>query len=209
MTMGKATWDLQKHIDELHEWESSHNIYQGFTPFQPKQSLSQGVPMDVDRKKSTMVRTQNLPKLTPQLHEELRKKGACFWCRKPGHMSHECPGPDSTPIATSSSKTTSSKGKNHKEVIEEVDDEGIEGSDEEQLKKQEKKKARKTKVTPSVASSSRTPVTRWTLFPFFSHFPSISFLSYSTFTLTWTVCYCIVVCRPYSGLTRFLSLLLH
>ena len=76
--MGKATWDLQKHIDELHEWESSHNIYQGFTPFQPKHSLSQGVPMDVDKKKSTTVRTQNLPKLTPQLHDELRKKGVCF-----------------------------------------------------------------------------------------------------------------------------------
>jgi len=44
MTMGKATWDLQKHIDELREWETSHNTYQGFTPFQPKHSLSQGVP---------------------------------------------------------------------------------------------------------------------------------------------------------------------
>jgi len=76
--MGKATWDLQKHIDELREWESSNNVYQGFTPFQPKHSLSQGTPMDVDRKKSTTVRTQNLPKLTPQLRDKLKKKGACF-----------------------------------------------------------------------------------------------------------------------------------
>jgi len=78
MTTGKSTWDLQTHIDTLREWETSHQSYQGFTPFQPRQSLSQGVPMDVDKKKSTTVRTQNLPKLTPQIRDELRKKGACF-----------------------------------------------------------------------------------------------------------------------------------
>src|SRR5882724_4470302 len=153
MTMGKSTWDLQTHIDTLREWETSHQSYQGFTPFQSRQSLSQGIPMDVDKKKSTTVRTQNLPKLTPQLREELRKKGACFRCRKPGHMSCECPGPDS--ITTSSSKMTSGKGKNRKEVMEEVDDEEIKQSDEEQSKKQEKKRTRKAKVTPSIASSSR------------------------------------------------------
>jgi len=159
MTMGKATWDLQKHIDELREWETSHNTYQGFTPFQPKQSLLQGIPMDIDKKKSTMVCTQNLPKLTPQIRNELRKKGACFQCRKPGHMSRECPGPDSTPASTSSSKTTSSKGKNHREIVEEIDEEKVEESEEEeQLKKQERKKARRAKVAPSVTSSSRTPI---------------------------------------------------
>jgi len=115
--------------------------------------------MDVDRKKSTTVHAQNLPKLTPQLHEELRKNGVCFQCRKPGHMSHECPGPDSTSITTSSSKMTSSKGKNCREVVEEVDDEKAEESDEEeQPKKQERKKVRKAKVTPSVTSSSCTPM---------------------------------------------------
>jgi len=159
MTMGKSTWDLQTHIDTLREWETSHQSYQGFTPFQPRQSLSQGVPMDVDKKKSTTVRTQNLPKLTPQLRDELRKKGACFRCRKPGHMSRECPGPDSTPISTSSSKTTSGKGKNRREVVEEVDEEKAdESEEEEQPKKQERKKVRKAKATPSVASSSRTPI---------------------------------------------------
>ena len=97
--------------------------------------------MDVDKKKSTMVHTQNLPKLTPQVHDELRKKGACFRCRKPGHMSRECPGPNSTPVSTSSSKTTSSKGKNCREVVEETDEEKAdEPEEEEQLKKQEKKK---------------------------------------------------------------------
>jgi len=115
--------------------------------------------MDVDKKKSTTVCTQNLPKLTPQICDELRKKGACFRCRKPGHMSRECPGPDSTSVLTSSSKTTSGKGKNRREVVEEIDEEKAEESDEEeQPKKQEKKKVRKTKVAPSVASSSRTPI---------------------------------------------------
>src|SRR5882724_3652429 len=115
--------------------------------------------MDVDKKKSTTVRTQNLPKLTPQIRDELRKKGACFRCRKPGHMSRECPGPDSTPISTYSLKMTSGKGKNSREVVEEIDDEKAEESDkEQQLKKQERKRTRKEKVTPSVASSSRTPM---------------------------------------------------
>jgi len=115
--------------------------------------------MDVDKKKSTTIHTQNLPKLTPQICDELRKKGACFRCRKPGHMSCECPGPDSTPVSTSSSKTTSGKGKNRREVVEEIDEEKAEESEEEeQPKKQERKKTRKAKVTPSVTSSSRTPI---------------------------------------------------
>ena len=112
--------------------------------------------MDVDKKKSTTVRTQNLPKLTAQIRDELRKKGACFRCRKPGHMSRECPGPDSTLISTSSSKTTSGKGKNGREVVEEVDKEKADESEEEEQSK--KKKVRKVKATPSIASSSCTPI---------------------------------------------------
>src|SRR5882724_7454853 len=74
-------------------------------------------------------------------------------------MSHKCPGPDSNPNSTSSSKVTSGKGKNHREVVEEIDDEKAEESDEEeQPKKQEKKKVRKAKVAPSVASSSHAPM---------------------------------------------------
>jgi len=108
--------------------------------------------MDVDKKKSTTVRTQNLPKLTPQLRDELRKKGACFRCRKPGHMSCECPGPDSIPSPPPHPKTTSGKGKNRREVVEEVDEEKAdESEEEEQPKKQERKKVRKVKATPSIA----------------------------------------------------------
>jgi len=75
-------------------------------------------------------------------------------------MSRECPGPNSTPISTSSSKTTPGKGKNHREVIEEIDKEKAdESEEEEQLKKQDRqKKNQKAKVIPSVASSSRTPI---------------------------------------------------
>ena len=41
---------------------------------------------------------------------------------------------------------------------------------------------------------------------FLSSFP---FLSYSAYTLTWTIHYCIVVHRPYSELIHLLFLLLH
>jgi len=60
MTMGKSTW-IFKHTSIRSANGKRPSVYQGFTPFQPRQSLSQGVPMDVDKKKSTTVRTQNLP----------------------------------------------------------------------------------------------------------------------------------------------------
>jgi len=114
--------------------------------------------MDVDKKKSTAVRTQNLPKLTPQIRDELRKKGACF---DAGSLVTCLAMPRSLtpPFLDLLSKTTSGKGKNHREVVEEVDDEKAEESEEEeQPKKQERKKVRKAKATPSIASSSRTPI---------------------------------------------------
>ncbi|KAF5364476.1 hypothetical protein D9758_010662 [Tetrapyrgos nigripes] len=39
-----------------------------------------------------------LPKLTPEERDQLRKQGACFACRQPGHMSNEClTFPNNTP----------------------------------------------------------------------------------------------------------------
>jgi len=33
-----------------------------------------------------------IPKLTPELKEQLKKEGKCFRCRKPGHLSKDCKG---------------------------------------------------------------------------------------------------------------------
>ncbi|KAF5347381.1 hypothetical protein D9758_011280 [Tetrapyrgos nigripes] len=44
-----------------------------------------------------------LPKLTPEERDRLRKSGACFTCRQPGHMSNECL---TFPNNTSRSSTT-------------------------------------------------------------------------------------------------------
>jgi len=108
--MGKSTWDLQKHIDELREWGTSIITIKVLPLSNPDSLYHKGTLWTLNKKKSTAVRTQNLPKLTPQICDELRKKGACFRCRKPGHMSRECPGPDST-ISTSSSRRLLVKGR--------------------------------------------------------------------------------------------------
>jgi len=63
-------------------------------------------------------------------------------------MSRKCPGPDSTPISTSSSKTTSGKGKNCKEVVEENDEEKAdESEEEEQPKKQDGRRLEKQRLS--------------------------------------------------------------
>ena len=78
ITNGKATWTMQEHINQLREWESSHNVYKGFTPFCHSSALSPGVLMDVDKKKSTSIRTQNLPKLTPKERQRCFKEKLCY-----------------------------------------------------------------------------------------------------------------------------------
>jgi len=81
ITNGKATWTMQEHINQLREWESSHNVYKGFTPFRHNPALSPGVPMDVDKKKLTSIHTQNLPKLTPEERQRWRFRELCYRCR--------------------------------------------------------------------------------------------------------------------------------
>jgi hypothetical protein len=34
---------------------------------------------------------KRLPKLTPEMKQQLIKEGKCFFCRKPGHMALQCP----------------------------------------------------------------------------------------------------------------------
>ncbi|KAF5346290.1 hypothetical protein D9758_011494 [Tetrapyrgos nigripes] len=48
-----------------------------------------------------------LPKLTPKERDRLRKLGACFACRQPGHMSNECPTfPNNTPRSSTAQNTS-------------------------------------------------------------------------------------------------------
>ncbi|KAF5353578.1 hypothetical protein D9758_013795 [Tetrapyrgos nigripes] len=48
-----------------------------------------------------------LPKLTPEERDRLRKQGACFTCRQPGHMSNEClTFPKNTPRSSTAQNTS-------------------------------------------------------------------------------------------------------
>jgi len=44
-----------------------------------------------DRNRKATPSTSRFTKLTQQEQDDLTKKGACFWCRKTGHMLKDCP----------------------------------------------------------------------------------------------------------------------
>src|SRR5882762_11294692 len=66
---GDPLWSLDKHVSQLRSWQSAWDTYQGLMS---RQTLSPGVLMDIDRKKSTTICTQNLPKLTPDEKERMQ-----------------------------------------------------------------------------------------------------------------------------------------
>ena len=68
------------------------------TPNRPNPPPRDPNAMDIDF-------TRPLPRLSPELREQLRKEGKCFRCRKTGHMSKECPGPQNNPHPSHITKT--------------------------------------------------------------------------------------------------------
>ena len=112
--------------------------------------------MDVDKKKSTSIRTQNLPKLTPEERQRCFKEKLCYRCRQPGHNAPNC---TSQTTATTSTKTMGKdkKGKARKEVVEESKEEEETGSEEEEVVIPKKKKVKKAKASPKASSSHRSP----------------------------------------------------
>jgi len=86
--------------------------------------------MDVDKKKSTSIHTQNLLKLTPEQCKKLFKEGKCYRCRQKGHKANECDG--------SHSVSSPQKGKKTQKEIAKESPDPME-TEEELLKKKEKK----------------------------------------------------------------------
>jgi len=110
--------------------------------------------MDVDKKKSTSIRTQNLPKLTPEERQRCFREKLCYRCRQPGHNAPNCTGQTTV---TTSTKTTGKdkKGKAWKEVVEESKEEET-GSEEESIVPK-KKKVKKAKTSSKASSSRQIP----------------------------------------------------
>lgn len=96
----KANWTQRTH--------PSPSIYAPRAPPQraPAPAQDMGVPMDVDASRNPGASSNYPPltRLTPMEREILRKKGACFRCRGPGHMSRDCPN-RSGPSAPTPSRT--------------------------------------------------------------------------------------------------------
>ena len=77
---------------------------------------SGGEPMQLDAmriKPKTSPQTPTLKKLTAEERTHLRNIGACFRCRKTGHISRECPSKSLKPPSGSSPTPGSSKNFNH------------------------------------------------------------------------------------------------
>ena len=47
--------------------------------------------MDIGATMMTTTRTAFIGALTEEMWAALMKIGTCFWCRKTGHLSHDCP----------------------------------------------------------------------------------------------------------------------
>ena len=111
--------------------------------------------MDVDKKKSTSIRTQNLPKLTPEERQRCFREKLCYRCRQPGHNTLNCTGQTT---ATTSTKTTGKdkKGKTRKEVVEDSKEEEEMGSEEE-IVVPKRKKVKKAKTSSRASSSRQSP----------------------------------------------------
>jgi hypothetical protein len=84
--------DLLYQLDSQFQMRASRNPFAP-NPFGPRRQIQQpshgveNVPMDVDKKTPTRTYT----KLDDRTREDLRRRGACFYCRKEGHMASACP----------------------------------------------------------------------------------------------------------------------
>lgn len=85
-------WENRK--AEKNNWRGPGYVPAPRAPAAPRAlAADMGVPMDVDasRRPGASSNFPHVPRLTPMDREILRQQGACFKCRRPGHISRNCP----------------------------------------------------------------------------------------------------------------------
>ena len=115
--------------------QSSHGTTRSHTSFAPRNhpaahgGAQQSVPMEIgnieskhddgradSKQMNAMQQHPRVSKLTDAEREQCRKKGLCFRCRRPGHMSNACP-------AYASSKSSKPNGARHSNMQQEEEQE--------------------------------------------------------------------------------------
>ena len=93
----EATMALAERYDSLTYLPSKSSYRPRFDSSRPSEPHSTGpTPMELgnieeDTSELAAMAGSKFPRLTDAERDKLRAAGACFYCRKPGHMASECP----------------------------------------------------------------------------------------------------------------------
>ncbi|KAF6741209.1 hypothetical protein DFP72DRAFT_1084666 [Ephemerocybe angulata] len=97
--VNKVTLDINEPTDNIENWVKialrydkvyhQNNLLQNFRKKGPLPSRNTFIPRYPCKERNPD--TMNIDRMTIEEHDNLMKKGACFFCKKPRHCTRECP----------------------------------------------------------------------------------------------------------------------